>query len=81
MIKITEEERNNIIMSLEKKYNRFQVRKSWGLTDELKDCYKEGIEDILDAMVEIFCNQSVYDIATLRNFVMERLEGMDNELL
>lgn len=35
----------------------------------------------VDAMVEIFCNQSVYDIATLRNFVMERLEGMDNELL
>lgn len=78
MIKITEEQRNEIIEIMLEKYMEFKVNNSWGLTEQMEDNYKEGMIDILDSMVTVFGSyQSIYDIATLRNTLEEKMEEMD----
>lgn len=78
MIKISEEERESIVEVMLQKYEEFKVNNSWGLTEEMEDNYKEGMIDILDSLVSVFGSyQSIYDIATLRDALEEKMEEAD----
>jgi len=80
MIKISEEERNTIVAVMLNKYNDFKSNNSWALTEQMEDNYKEGMIDILDSLVETFGSyQSIYDIATLRDTLEEKMEEVDAE--
>lgn len=60
------------------KYEEFKVNNSWGLTEEMENNYKEGMIDLLDSLVSVFGSyQSIYDIATLRDALEEKMEEAD----
>lgn len=78
MIKINEEERECVVEVMLQKYEEFKVNNSWGLTEEMEDNYKEGMIDLLDSLVSVFGSyQSIYDIATLRDALEEKMEDAD----
>lgn len=80
MIKISEEERACVVQVMLQKYEEFKVNNSWGLTDEMKNNYKEGMVDLLDALVYVFGSyQSIYDISVLRDTLEEKMEEADYE--
>lgn len=80
MIKISEEERACVVRVMLQKYEEFKVNNSWGLTDEMENNYKEGMVDLLDALVYVFGSyQSIYDISVLRDTLEEKMEEADYE--
>ena len=76
---IHEEERNAIVAVMLEKFEKFKVRYGWSLLDENVRDYM-NMSDILDALVSVFGSyQSIYDIATLRNTLEEKMEEVDAE--
>lgn len=78
MIKISEEERDAVVAVMLRKFEKFKVKYGWSLLDENVRDYMEGMSDILDSLVSVFGSyQSIYDIATLRNTLEEKMEEAD----
>lgn len=65
-----------VIRRMKENYENFKVNNSWGLTDEMLDNYREGVEDFCDSLISAI-REETFTIATLRNSILEQFDLMD----